>query len=212
MLWGNISAGFKHVVFGLSGWTRIAEIGVVCRAASRLARAELSDEEARARLGTQVRGHAGGIPGALKTFGQNRDEFESDRAFRLLSAISKEVPVPSIRPEMISKFAREEEMGRMPLYEAVMSLVRLEPRLDALIPVQDTKEIALECSSPGVIACLLGPNANHSDAIVRSQLALSIVSQYIAILSGEIQGDRNMAYFSASTRVVALSGGLANRD
>jgi hypothetical protein len=154
---------------------------------------DCDDEAARALLAQEVAPGQRESEAALKLLGSRRDEFLSDRAFRLLYAVTHRLPVEPMPGEWQELFRREERLGKLPLATAYAELVEMEPRLiDA--------EFA---------PMLVGPNAEHSDPLVRSQLALSITAQQEAVVRGELdQGQANISYFAAPLKRVRRSGTL----
>jgi hypothetical protein len=176
------------------------------RAARRSAALDCDDEAARALLAQEVAPGQGDSEAALKLLGRNRDEFLPDRAFRLLYAVAHRLPVEPMRGETQEPFRREERLGKLPLATAYTELVELEPRLS---DAESSKPSSSETPAGMPLSMLLGPNAQHSDPLVRSQLALSIAAQHEAVVRGELdQGQANISYFAAPLKRVRRSGTL----
>jgi hypothetical protein len=168
------------------------------RAAIRLAHSDLDDEAACAQLRESTRGQPHGIRSALSVFGSSRDEFDSDRAYRLLQAVVSGGEVLPMTPRLRERFEGEARLGRMPMSEAVGFLRELQP---ALPDLRSVSAISLNA--------VLGPRAEHSDMLVCSQLALSIATQYLAIVNGRRDlGSTDTAYFAVPRKiVVSLASG-----
>jgi hypothetical protein len=180
------------------------------RAAVRIARSSLDDEHAKRELERDVVGYHDGVREAATALGKHRTEFVTDRAFRLLDAVLREAPVQAISPEYRDTFLREEELGRINVTSAFERLVAIEPRLgecagallQTLLPNQENDKF----SFGEQLSTLVGPGAQHPDPLVRSQLALSIASYYIAIVEGKLPSDtKDEAYFSARRRLAVRS-------
>src|ERR1700730_12072595 len=78
---------------------------------SKAAHWELNDVEAGKSLREQIQLHPRGARSALSLLGLTRDEFASDRAYRLLEAAIKNVSVEPVRGAMTDLFSREEKLG-----------------------------------------------------------------------------------------------------
>jgi hypothetical protein len=184
----------------------------VLEAALRLARAEVSDEDARLRLDEQTRKAPRAARRALKVLRVSRDEFDHDRAYRLLEASLTHMPVHPIKPDYIDRFSREEELGRKPICEAFDDLKKLVPELVELEATveQHPKGLSQE-DFAGVrhrIVGMVGPAVPEAlDSLARSQLALTIGTQYLAILGGDSRyGDKQTPYFAAPHRLYVRAG------
>jgi hypothetical protein len=127
--------------------------------------------------------------------GADRREYGADRAYRLLQAAISNRGVEQIKHERAELFTREATLGRMAMSEALDVLRELQPGLPE--PGSD----AFVASS---LSTLLGPRTVDSgDALVRSQLALSIATQYVAIIHGRSDlGSVTTSYFSAPRKIV----------
>jgi hypothetical protein len=165
------------------------------RAALHLAHSDLGDEVAREQLHETARTHPRGARGALRSLGVDRGEYDVDRAYRLLRAAISNREVEPIEHERAALFTREETLGRMAMSEALDLLRELQPALPE--PGSD----AFVASS---LTTLLGPRAvGSNDALVRSQLALSIATQYVAIVRGRSDlGSPTTPYFLAPRKIV----------
>jgi hypothetical protein len=195
----------------------------VVRAATRRARSALDDEHARVELGRDISAHRDGMFGALSVLGRDRADFVADCAFRLLDAVARGVPVQPIASENAEMFACEEELGRIAVADAYLRLAHIESRLAKLM--QQRHDATLEASDRllrrpdgqmiagaalnAQLHTLVGPSAQHPDPLIRSQLAFSLVSHYLAILNGKLPPEaRTESYFSAQRRVMVRSGVL----
>lgn len=178
----------------------------VARAAARQARSTLDDARAKSELEREIPPGGDGVRTAHEALRMDRAEFVTDRAFRLLDAVVRDTSVDAISTLKIDVFTREAELGRTSVELAFRQLAEMEPRLDEF--VQSRGE------APTIrLSELVGPNAQHPDPIMRSQLALSIATHYLAVLSGKLPAeDRTEAYFSAHRRVVVRSGALTRSN
>jgi hypothetical protein len=186
-------------------------------AATRQARRAVDDEQAKTTLGHEVYTHGDGVRKALELLRRDRTEFVSDRAYRLLDAVAREAPVDAIAADELVIFEREEELGRASVAAAFAQLAEMEPRLNEV--AQCSRVATLESSSHAsellaarrrqgaLLRDLIGPLAQHDDPLIRSQLALSVVSHYLAIVMGELPAEcRTESYFSTRRKVMARSG------
>ncbi len=92
------------------------------------ARSRLNDAEACAALAAEISGLPAGAVEAEIAGWHHRGDFVNDRAIRLLVGVRDGV-VPAIDPERRKQFAREEELGRLPLPEAFEVLTATCPEL-----------------------------------------------------------------------------------
>lgn len=58
-----------------------------------------------------------------------RDDFESDRRYRLLAAVASRSEVEPMPPWRASLFSEEQELGSLPMDQAFQKLAEVEPRL-----------------------------------------------------------------------------------
>lgn len=204
------------------------DTSVICRAAMRHARSTLDDEAARAMLDQEVGDRRASVGAAVDALRRDRFNFLGDRAYRLLDAVARVTPVDVIAAENLTLFAREEELGRTRMDVAYSRLAELEPRLGCLaeqgssaVPEADTAppppkrvhSARSERNGRAELRGLVGPSAQHPDALVRSELALSIALQYAAILSGELSREgMTSSYFCAHRRIAVRAGTLLGPD
>jgi hypothetical protein len=187
------------------------------RTASKFAHSQLSDEEAREQLRQEVQKHRRGRQNALRILAYSRDEFEGDRAYRLLEAAMTDTSVRPIAPSSAELFSREGTLGRRPIGEAFSYIKELVPKLAELEEMLVTEYEG----QPGILksppdfanagrhlTIMVGPNTSELlDPLARSQLALTIATQYFAILAGDSRyGDMSTPYFSAPRRLYVRSG------
>jgi hypothetical protein len=138
-----------------------------------------------------------------------RDSID-DRAYRLLAAVAADSPVAPIRPELAELFAREEALGRIPMQQAFEQLAEIEPGLRDL-----SRQAAAAANSGGSedwglpkdlrerVNDLLDGGARSDDALLHSNLATSIVEQYLLILAGDTRvGTPEVSYFDAPIKRV----------
>jgi hypothetical protein len=189
---------------GVTDLVKIGKSAGVYRAACAAARREDSDTAAAELLRAEIRDDRRGVARALRWLGTNRDEYVCDRAYRVLHAIATNKPVEPIRPAVAAVFEREAELGRAPLARAFEILVELEPRLRDLQSMEDENVWGKRLTE------LLGPNALGDDALVRSQLALSVASHYLTFGS-DGRASKDITYFAAPVKVVTRSGSTIRR-
>jgi hypothetical protein len=202
-----VSASLLRLMRMMRSQERVA----IYRAAILHARLDCDDESAKARLAEEIAPHRRGRDAALRMLRRGRGEFLSDRAFRLLYAATHDLPVEPRCRQMEELFGREARLGRLPVATAYAQLVEMEPRLgDPELSHRGSSETATNATPAGMrLSMFLGPNAQHPDPLVRSQLALSIAAQYQAVLRGDLgEGAENASYFAATRKMVLRSGTL----
>jgi hypothetical protein len=186
-------------------------MAAVSRAARRFAISSLDDEEAVTALQMTTAARRRSAKVTLSLLSQERNEFEADRAYRLLEAAITGSTVESIRPQWNELFAREEQLARMPLVGAFNEICHLQPSLRELQDDIEAGRIKPALSSDGFLdwtvheklATLVGPRAHHDDSLVRSTLTRSLVAQYLMISTGATQyGGVDTSYFAAPRRFV----------
>jgi hypothetical protein len=150
---------------------------------------------------------------ALALLATQRDRFEMDRAYRILSAAihgNSVEPVPQDRREL---FARERDLGRMPIAQAFAMLADRRPRLSAAASVAASSseiESVLRARRQAVRAGqLLAGLPGEDDALLETDLARSIVEQYLAILDGSVSADPSTPYFDLPQKKWFCPHGLA---
>jgi hypothetical protein len=156
---------------------------------------------------------------ALKYFAYQRDEFERDRAYRLLEAALKGEPVLPIREERRELFGEEERLGRMPLVDAFAVLAGCKPELRELAANaaagaggEATAVRAKQQSEERrrVLSILLD-DVVGGGGVCDSGLARSIVAQYLQILEGSDDSDPSHAYFALPRKRVVLVSRFESR-
>jgi hypothetical protein len=201
---------------------RWAARGVISRASPRAAHSAEPDEDARRHLMEELASNGQHAQDALAIFERMRGQFDADRAYRLLYAAMTDTPVQPIAADRRDLFLREEQLGRMPLSEAFGFLAKHQPVLyqlekatraavehvtQALTDEAKSRDDSVE--APLHISALLGPSAQDcTDPLLRSQIALSIASQYLAIVAGSHDGDDSCSYFESPNKRMTLSSGF----
>lgn len=186
------------VIRRLTGFEKMNESRLVFGASLTLAQSAKTDDEARVLLQGKVAQYPKGATHALTMLGSHRDSFEQDRAYRLLEAVVTHSPVSEVDPQLGELFRREQELGNMPIEDAVAYISELEPRLIDLESSQARRD---------VVRRLVGPRATHDDPLVRTQLALSIMCHYISMEEGQISEEcRGVSYFASPVKRVSQSG------
>jgi hypothetical protein len=158
----------------------------------------LTDEEAAVRVGEVVRSDRRAAEATLRYVRRARDlsgGYDADRAFRILVGAMNETMPDPIRIEDAELFARERELGWMPLSEAFERLRALVPELgevrtraeeladspESFGIVQDTERDRLMVPA-GVLptsGALVGRGSRHPDPLIRSSVAGSVVGTYV---------------------------------
>jgi hypothetical protein len=189
----------------------------VCRAARHQALTNHDDEHAKAVLECKVSACDEVIGDALEVLGKSRRGFVDDRAFRLLDAIRRKGAVEAVAVENEALFSREKDLGHASVARAFAQLSEMEPRLlevarsaqrqlaaGTTSPKATTRR---KCVSSAGLRALVGPGAHHPDPLMRTELAMSIVSQYVAILNGKLPCEMmSESYFCSPKRIVVRSG------
>jgi hypothetical protein len=159
-------------------------------AAREIAHEDLSDPDARDKLRGQI---VDGEPArrAVELLASGRDGYIKDRAYRLLTAALDQTDVRPIDPALREQFMREEELGRMPLEEAFAELAEREPALSELGGEDDPRAFENQAGK------LIGVGARSADPLLRSDLAASVVAQYVGIRQGRLEGDPRAPYLDA---------------
>lgn len=204
---------------------RWASRGVIARTTLRAAHSAEPDEDARRRLEGDLASNGQQAQDALTIFSRMREQFDTDRAYRLLYAAMTNTPVQPIAADRRDLFISEEQLGRMPLSDAFAFLAKRQPQLyqfEKAARVADgvtgpllgdnTGADDATVNAPPYVSALLGPGAQDcTDPLLRSQLALSIASQYLAIMAGSHDGDDSCSYFASPKKRMTLSSSFDRR-
>ena len=157
----------------------------------------MSDEDAAAALRPVVVAHPDAAGATLAYITANHERvggYVADRARRLLTAAVTDTPPTPVAPTMAGLYARERELGHLPLAAAVARLTELQPQLDELfsrasesgqLGHASIRDVKLSSAAHE----LVGPRSTHPDPLVRSQLALSIAAMNIRMLTGQLADD-----------------------
>jgi hypothetical protein len=176
--------------------------------AEKAAHSRLGDSMAKAMLADCLDADSDSINSALALLA-GRNEYVSDRARRLLSAVHNNSQVPQMPRELAGLFVLEETLGRMPLKEAFHHLTELEPRLATLGREIENGQVQANRQGSGFpskvskeLADLVGTGARGDDVVLHSSLAASLVRQYLEIKRGATSlGDVDTAYFDAPLKI-----------
>ena len=160
-------------------------MGDVRRELMRVVHSHMTDTEAVAVMGPVVRDDPAGGAATLSYVTETRDFYGGyipDRAYRILIAATQQRPPDTADPNEAELFERERQLGWLPLDQAFRQLADTVPDLDAL-----AARIQNEQGSRYILALqkLVGPRSSHPDPLIRSALALQIVSNYFSALRGE---------------------------
>jgi hypothetical protein len=173
---------------------RIKRTASVMGPLMRVVYSRLSDPEAVEEMRAVVRAHTDAVQPSLAYVEEVRDYiggYIPDRAYRILTAaIAGREPEPPDPADTVL-FARERELGWLPLVDALDRLARLVPELE---PLRDD----LACKTEGrgdslvleprtvlrLIDVVGGPRSNHRDPLLRSHLAQEVVANAISCVEG----------------------------
>jgi hypothetical protein len=178
----------------------------VTRRVVSVACSEMGDEQALGRLRGFVEDDSRVARVAAEQLLSSRDEYATDRAYRLLVAAIDGTPVGDPPDALKELFDRESELGRVPVERAFAILTELEPRLkdawaDDYAP--DGRSVPAIDLARRSVKGLLGPGSENPDPLVRSNLALSVASHYVELGGDEADpDDRQASYFGARRKRV----------
>jgi hypothetical protein len=177
----------------------------------QLARSEQDDKAACTALRKRIgKNRSRAARSALALLSRSESDYETDRAGRLLEAVINDQPVSAVDPTKQVLFMRERELGLLSLHDAIAALSELEPRLTHLLN-EVINRPSDKRDAHGTVARLnqlVGPNADLHDELVKSQLALSVVSHYIAGVNLANENDWETSYFAAPRQLVVRAGRL----
>lgn len=196
---------------------RSERVAPIQAAAWRAAHSALDDEAAKARLTEELIGDPAVVKEATLELSRRRDDYISDRAYRLLSAAAAGSDVQPVPPERADLFAAEEALGRMPLEEAFERLAEAEPHLEDIRRRVSGRGTGVEPSDCGAVppeikkelVDLVGGAARKEDELLHTTLASSIVHQYLQLLAGDTEaGPASVSYFDHPRKAVVATGRL----
>jgi hypothetical protein len=201
---------------------RWATRGALAQAALRAAHSSQPDEDARRRLRDELGSSLNDASAALQILALHRDQFDMDRAYRLLSAAVRDVPVLPISPDRDQQFSLEDQLGRMPLTDAFAVLAQRQPMLLQLEasaratgasaradPTTRPRADSVKTYNLPRVSTLLGHGApDGADPLLKSPLALSIASHYLEVVLECSSADSTASYFSSPTKKMMLSAGF----
>jgi hypothetical protein len=183
-----------------------------------------TDMEVVARLSSSLAGASRlDIDAALARLGRKDRpiSYRWDRALRLLQAAASGDQVLPMPTEYAQQFARERELGHLPMEQAYAELSRLVPGLTDLESRVKSWEKPDSNSAPGQLlyiarqkdirsetARLVGPAVGGPDPVLRSNMAAGIAQRYLYSLLGNTElGDAMTPFFSAPTVMRSEFGG-----
>lgn len=181
-----------------------------------LAGSDLNDETACQALRKQLSSDEEPARLAIEKLGKLRDNYLDDRAYRLLTAAVEGTPVRPIDPAVRDLFQAEARLGRMSLNDAFEYLASIEPRLHEVIrrrlegpPPKQGWSVKKEESELD----LVGRFAENSNPLVNSELAASVVRQYIAARRrGVSTSDDPTPFFERRNHSGAFTFALFQKD
>lgn len=163
-------------------------------AALALAQSDLSDQEALERLRDIAMSSEFGVQGIVQYMERRRDNYVGDRMYRLAEAVMTGQAVEPQDYAFREQFRREEELGRLPLEIAFEQLVGIIPDLsDWRVAVENE---GLHVPQMRRLEKIVGPNANQSNALARSDIARAVATTYLGIIAGDTRrGGADIPYF-----------------
>ncbi len=193
--------------------------GPLLQAARRAAFSSLDDEQAKAKLARNLNAGTAVIEDALALLGSQRGfGYTEDRAYRLLTAAAAETEVAPAQAEHAELFAEEESIGRIPIEQAFGRLGEIEPALLDLPDRARTRrpEDDQDCGLPERVRRplrrLVGAGAISDHPLLHTDLATSIVHQYLEQLAGnQFLGSPSTPYFESPIKHFVSTGVLFDR-
>jgi hypothetical protein len=145
----------------------------------------MSDADACIALRLQLAEEDGIIHTAIKKLAEEREDYLSDRAFRLLSAVAAGSAVRPLDPALSAVFTRERALGHLPLTEAFRELGLVEPGLVELSQAAEaiTDWKAEKRALTRQLGWLAGARARSGDRLMRSDLIASLILQYLTAVA-----------------------------
>jgi hypothetical protein len=177
---------------------------------AQLARSDLGDEDAAARLRAVIEADRPSAGLSVERMAERRDSYASDRAYRLLVAAMLGSAVRPIHPDLQERFALERALGLMPIGEAFARLAKAVPGLADV-----AREVEKNQTTP-VVDCV-----NRARALVdknRHRLAArnatGLIITYLRIIAGDTsRGDVSTSYFRLRDQpMVTATTSQAKRD
>jgi len=169
----------------------------LARTAREIAGSGLDDDAACAELRERLPGDPEPARDAIEHLGALRTSYLDDRAYRLFTAAVNDTPVRPIDPDVREQFLAEARLGRMSLTDAFAYLVSLELRLGDLHErrSQDAARKRSGFSFGRSGPELVGPLAESADAVVNTDLARSVVVEYLAVTRDARGGEQDPTPF-----------------
>jgi hypothetical protein len=161
-------------------------------------------------LQSAIAGHPAGVELLLWSWSRKHDSYVADRASRLLSAAAAGGSVAPMPRESADLFARERELGHMPLRDAFAHLAALDRALGELEHEVVSGRLKPDPEKGFMTTEIpLGRTFAYTDPLLRSDLSLSIAVTYLEALAGG--GDLDTPFFSMSRRKGISTGMLLGR-
>jgi hypothetical protein len=157
----------------------------------RLARSDRGDEDAAAQLREAIETNRASAERSAERMAEHRDTYVSDRAYRLLAAMAGS-QVPPIRPDLKERFARERELGLMPIDDAFARLVEIVPALGEL-----AHDVERNPAMPMTVYMKRAKSLiDVNEERLRSHIATGLFVVYFRIVGGDAsRGDVGASYF-----------------
>lgn len=159
---------------------------------AQLARSDLRDEDAAARLRAVIEADRASAGLSVERMAERRDSYASDRAYRLLVAAMLGSAVRPIHPHLQERFAMERALGLMPIGEAFERLAKAVPGL------ADVAREAEKNQTTPVVDCVKRVRAlvDGNRHCLPARNATGLIIAYLRIVAGDTsRGDLSTPYF-----------------
>jgi hypothetical protein len=158
-------------------------VRAVMEAARSIAGSSLDDSEACEQLRRRLPSGKDASLRAAEELRKLRDNYRDDRAYRLLIAAVDGTAVRPIDSAVRRQFLEEAQLGRMSLNDAFEHLASLEPRLRRFVAQRldgPPRKQGWSRGSGDSELGLVGRFAQTSNDLLRTDLAWSVVREYVA--------------------------------
>jgi hypothetical protein len=158
---------------------KLKRMGNIRPELSKVVHSHLSDQAAVDHVRPFVRENPDGAKAAKAWVSDMRRDdggYIADRYYRILVAVITDTPPRPIAPQNAERYARERELGWMPLEDAFAVIATAVPEV-AAIAASPTSSPDLRWSDE--LHRVIGPGSRHPDPVMRSSLAVQIAVTYL---------------------------------